>query len=175
MASSRSGRSGTSPEKKRMRFVNSKSLRRSAVKKKTDRTASSRKIVGSRVAADSKTTNKNPKDAIPGWKDLTTSNDKKRSPHDEAEAYISTLSTTRFAVMLLSMATLFTLYVGHIYSTQELLSNVKELRRENQNLGLHLNEVQGLYAAVTGPEIFIRARGLGLEPRLPEKDKIILD
>lgn len=104
-----------------------------------------------------------------GWNDLVSSNDLKKSAYSEADSFLNTLSTARFAAILLSVLTLFTLYVGHVLSTQSLLNNVQTMRRENQTLTLRLNQLRSFEDAVTGPTtIFDRARDLGLYERMFE-------
>ncbi len=65
--------------------------------------------------------------------------------------------------MLLAV-TMFTLYVGHVQATQDVLADVQELRRENLRLHLRYNRVKGEFDRMTGPEvIYRRAKELGLE------------
>lgn len=110
-----------------------------------------------------------------GWNDLVSTNDQKKGGRSEADSFLNTLSTARFAAILLSILTLFTLYVGHVLSTQSLLNTVQTMRRENQTMTLRLNQLRSLEDAVTGPTtIFDRARELGLAERMFEGHPILV-
>lgn len=158
-----------------MRFVKSTTAQSKRAPKKASRSAVSRTVVKPKTASSrSKATFKAEKTEI-GWGDLVTSNDKKKSAHPEAESFLNTLSTARFAAVLLSILTLFTLYVGHVLTSQELLKNVQTLRRENQTLTLRLNQLQAAEDEIEGPNtIFDRAKALGLEERIPQGNRIIV-
>lgn len=85
------------------------------------------------------------------------------------------MSTARFVVIVLAVATLFTLYVGHVFATQELLAEVQGLRNDQLALEMTFDKLEGEYHRVTGPErIFESARELGLQDRLLEGDPVIL-
>lgn len=74
------------------------------------------------------------------------------------------MSTGRFALLVLLVAGVFTLYVGHVHATKDLLNQVQEARTENQRLHLQHNRLQGIYDRKTSPHvIYERARELGLE------------
>lgn len=58
----------------------------------------------------------------------------------------------------------FTLYVGHVHATKDLLGRVQDVRAENQRLHLKRNRLQGEFARKISPSvIYERARELGLE------------
>ncbi len=112
----------------------------------------------------------------PQWRDLAKINDRKRGPHPEVESYLGALSTTRFAAIVLAVATLFTLYVGHVFSTQKLSSEVVRLRNENLALQMSFDKLEGEFNYQVGPKaIFTEAEKLGLRERLPEGNPITLD
>jgi hypothetical protein len=70
----------------------------------------------------------------------------------------------RFAAVVLLLAGAFTLYVGHVHATKDLLGEVQTLRSENQRLHLKRNRLQGEFARKTSPSvIYERARALGLQ------------
>ena len=111
----------------------------------------------------------------PGWDQLVTDNKRKQSAQLDASSYLGALTTTRFAVAVLSVATIFTLYIGHVLTTQDLLADVERLRSENSNLELRLNQIQGLEDELTSyAEIVDRARDLGLVDRVPEGNPIVV-
>ncbi len=101
--------------------------------------------------------------ALPGWTDLETPQNRQTSG-DSEETFLEQVSTIRFAVGVLLLATAFTLYVGHVHATKDLLGRVQEVRTENQRLHLKRNRLQGEFARKTSPSvIYERARELGLE------------
>lgn len=62
------------------------------------------------------------------------------------------------------LAGAFTLYVGHVHATKDVLGRVQEARSENQRLHLKRNRLQGEFARKTSPSvIYERAREMGLE------------
>lgn len=99
--------------------------------------------------------------ALPDWSDLESGN---RYRTDEGPSFLQRVSTIRFAFLVLVLAGGFTLYVGHVHATGELLTRVQEARVENQRLHLKRNRLQGAYDRKTRPDvIYERARELGLE------------
>ena len=101
--------------------------------------------------------------ALPGWTDLETPSNS-RSPAPNDETFLQKVSTVRFAAIVLLVAAAFTLYVGHVHATKNLLGQVQEARVENQRLHLKRNRLQGEFARKTSPSvIYERAREMGLE------------
>jgi cell division protein FtsL len=101
--------------------------------------------------------------ALPTWTDLEkpTNQRRRESPDD---TFLEKVSTVRFAAVVLLVAAAFTLYVGHVHATKDLLGEVQELRSENQRLHLKRNRLQGEFARKTSPSvIYERARELGLQ------------
>ncbi len=85
------------------------------------------------------------------------------------------MSTARFVVIVLAVATLFTLYVGHVFATQDLLAEVQGMRNDQLALQMTFDRLEGELHRVTGPEeIFAAARDIGLEDRLLEGPAIVL-
>lgn len=69
----------------------------------------------------------------------------------------------RFAVIVLLVSGAFTLYVGHVHATKDLLEKVQEVRSENQRLHLKRNRLKGEFSRKVSPSvIYERARDLGL-------------
>ena len=139
----------------------------SVVTKKPARTYTVRKPSSNKPVARKVTRPpaKHPKtySGLPGWKDLAAKNE--RTPRSGKKGIGGLpVSTARFVLMLVTAVTLFTLYVGHVHSTQELLADVQELRRENLRLHLRYNRVKGEFDRLTGPKtIYDRAHSIGLE------------
>jgi len=101
-------------------------------------------------------------ETLPGWDDLISKNE--RLSGRDRNTIFDAVPTRRFALIILLIASLFTLYVGHVHATQEVLANVLELRRENLRLHLEYNRLKGEYDRQVGPAIiYQRARRLGLE------------
>jgi cell division protein FtsL len=74
------------------------------------------------------------------------------------------VSTVRFAAVVLLVAAAFTLYVGHVHATKDLLGELQTVRSENQRLHLKRNRLQGEFARKVSPSvIYERARELGLQ------------
>lgn len=104
-----------------------------------------------------------PKDVLPGWGELAADGGHTPSP-PQASAFLEKVSTVRFALLLMAIAALFTLYVGHVHATQELAAEVAEARRANLRLHLKYNRLRGEFDRATGPAVvYQRARALGLE------------
>ncbi len=81
-----------------------------------------------------------------------------------APGEVTTISTARFALFVVAVATVFTLYIGHVYQTQDILNALQQARGENLHLHLRHNEVKGEFDEATGPSVIHeRAPGLGLE------------
>lgn len=100
-------------------------------------------------------------DTLPGWGDLVEQNERKtkRSPIGRDK-----VSTAKFGLVLLVVALLGTLYVGHVQATQDVLARVQQARKDNLRLHLKYTRLKGEFDRVTGPGvIYQRARELGLE------------
>jgi len=101
--------------------------------------------------------------ALPDWTDLETPTNQRRPGPSAEESFLERISTVRFAIVVLLLAGAFTLYVGHVHATQDVLSEVQELRTENKRLHLKRNRLEGKFARKTSPAvIYERARELGL-------------
>ena len=99
--------------------------------------------------------------ALPSWADLEPSTNRKRTGSDDA--FLQNVSTVRFALVILAVAGVFTLYVGHVHATTDLYSQLQQARAENQRLHLKHNRLKGEFDHRTGPSvIYERARELGL-------------
>ncbi|GMQ81222.1 MAG: hypothetical protein BMS9Abin05_0653 [Rhodothermia bacterium] len=104
---------------------------------------------------------------VPGWNDLIKEDNRLHPVDDTSNSFFGAISTLRFTLSVLAVASLFTLYVGHVYATQSLLSEVQAERKENLSLRLQYNRTKGVYDAATGPAIiYRRARVLGLEEKM---------
>jgi len=99
--------------------------------------------------------------ALPGWADLEPSTNRKRTASDDT--FLQNVSTGRFALVILAVAGLFTLYVGHVHATTDLYNQLQQAQKANQQLHLKHNRLEGAYDRRTGPSvIYERARELGL-------------
>lgn len=127
------------------------------------RTRPNRRVNRSRTAS-SKTKWRRHGTALPGWGDLEDDRGRQRAP---SEGFLERVSTLRFALVVLALAGAFTLYVGHVHATQDLLARLQEARQTNQSLHLKHNRLKGAFDRATGPAvIFERAHALGLEESL---------
>lgn len=104
-----------------------------------------------------------PTEALPGWGELAKTNQRALG-NGRSATFLERISTTRFALLIIAIAILFTMYVGHVHATQDLLADVQQLRRENLQLHLKYNRLKGEFDQMVGPSvIYDRARKLGLE------------
>ncbi|WP_103027083.1 hypothetical protein [Salinibacter altiplanensis] len=100
--------------------------------------------------------------ALPGWTDLEPSQNRRR--HASGDAFLEDVSTLRFSLLILAVAGMFTLYVGHVHATTDLYNQLQQARTENQRLHLKHNRLQGEFGRRVGPSvIYERARALGLQ------------
>jgi len=100
--------------------------------------------------------------AMPTWRELESSENRRARQDGKKPPFLEGLSTRKFGLLLVLVAAAFTLYVGHVHSTDDLLSDVQRLRRENHRLHLKYNRLKGEFDRITGPaEIRQRARALG--------------
>jgi len=111
----------------------------------------------------------------PSWRDLSTSNATQSSSRPDADTWLGAISTARFVVIILAVATLFTLYVGHVFATQDLLADVQGLRNDRLALQMTYDKLEGEFHHATGPEkIFSAASELGLKDRLHQGDPVLM-
>lgn len=103
-----------------------------------------------------------PTATLPGWTDLAGKNRLRRG-RAAGHPLLDGVSTSRFAVMIVAIAVLITLYVGHVHATQDLLAEVQQQRQENLRLHLKHNRLKGEFDRMVGPAvIYERARAQGL-------------
>ncbi len=105
-----------------------------------------------------------PRNPLPGWHDLATGENERHRLRSRHSAFLETISTARFALLILAVAAAFTVYVGHVHATRDLVVHVESLRQENLRLHLQYNRLKGDFDRLTGPsQIYQRAGALGLE------------
>jgi cell division protein FtsB len=86
------------------------------------------------------------------------------------------VSTVRFALVVLLLAGAFTLYVGHVHATTDVLDQLQEARSENQRLHLKRNRLKGAYDRKTSPKVIHeRAREMGMEASVTYGPPITID
>lgn len=111
--------------------------------------------------------------ALPSWTDLETKNRRRRPA---GESFLENVSTVRFSLLLLAIAGAFTLYVGHVHATTDLLNQLQEVRAENRRLYLKHNRLKGEYDRKTGPSVvYERAREMGLRASVSYGRPISID
>lgn len=99
---------------------------------------------------------------LPSWTHLESKANRKVRAL-AGSPFLEAVSTVRFALVLAVVAGAFTLYVGHVHATQELLEETQMAREANHRLHLKYNRVKGQYDRLIGPaEIHRRASALGL-------------
>jgi len=112
--------------------------------------------------------------ALPDWTDLEPSRNRRRSTTDGS--FLERVSTLRFVLFLLAVAFAFTLYVGHVHATTDLLGNLQDARSENRRLHLKYNRLKGKYERRTSPSvIYERAREMGLRASATYGSPIVVE
>ncbi|PEN13261.1 hypothetical protein CRI94_11515 [Longibacter salinarum] len=113
--------------------------------------------------------------ALPSWSDLEPKTNRRRDEPQDEGSFLENVSTVKFGLLLLVVAALFTLYVGHVHATQQLLMDVQEARRVNHKLHLKHNRLKGEFDHATGPSvIYDRARELGLRESVPTGRTVVV-
>lgn len=113
--------------------------------------------------------------ALPTWKELEHRQNR-RLKKERSNLFLETVSTAKMALLIVGLAAAFTVYVGHVHATQELLATVQEMRSENTRLHLKYNRVKGSYDKMTGPEtIHQRAQALGLKEGFAFGKDVVID
>lgn len=145
---------------------------------RSSRSASGRSATGRTTASRKKSTAKTLNIApgtLPSWNDLADSHVIQQNARPEVDHWFGAISTARFVVIILALATVFTLYVGHVFATQDLLTEVQQLRNEQLALQMTQDKLEGELHHVTGPEeIFAAAGELGLSDRVHRGTPIVL-
>lgn len=101
---------------------------------------------------------------LPSWGELSSAAGSGRVARARANAFVESISTKQFVVIVLILATAFTLYIGHVQATQDIASELQRVKRENLRLHLRYNRLKGEFDGATGPAvIYGRAASLGLE------------
>ena len=124
---------------------------------RTGRTANRRRTRSAKAVPPAK---------LPAWSDLSTGKANVKLQKRAAKpGLVDGVPTLRFAVLLVAACALFTLYVGHVYATQELVAEVQQLQKERLRLVLKHNRLRGEFDRMTAPSVILdRAAALGLEP-----------
>lgn len=111
---------------------------------------------------------------MPGWTDLEPPRNRRRTTRDDS--FLEHVSTVRFALVVLAIAGAFTLYVGHVHTTSDLLNELQDARAENRRLHLKHNRLKGEFDRRTGPSVvYERAREMGLRATVSYGPPITLD
>ena len=102
-------------------------------------------------------------EALPSWSDLAKANERALK-QVRSSGFVERIPTGRFALGLLAVVLVGTLYVHHVYATQDVLAALQSERRANLELHLTLTRLKGDFDRATGPAVvYQRARALGLE------------
>jgi hypothetical protein len=129
------------------------------------RTSSPKPGVAQPVAPNKTRRRKSGKDhaSLPTWKQLESKKNRRLKRDHVGSPFLGAVSTLRFALVLALVAAAFTLYVGHVHATQDILAKTEMARKENHRLHLKYNRLKGDFDRMTGPaEIHRRANALGL-------------
>ena len=110
---------------------------------------------------------------IASWKSLSVFEE---PANPNSRGSVTKISTARFALVLFLVAGVFTLYIAHVYASQDLLNSLQQMRRDNLQLHLSHNRITGAIDRATGPSvIYRRAAALGLEEGITYGPPILLD
>lgn len=110
----------------------------------------------------------------PGWSRMSTKVGSVGRPRRVSS--LDAVSTLRFALLVLAVATAFTFYVGHVHDMQELLVDLQYEQRENLRLHLKYNRLKGDFDRATGPAIiYERARAMGLQEGIEYGPTIVIE
>jgi hypothetical protein len=83
--------------------------------------------------------------------------------HSRVSRALMGISTLNFVLLVVAVSLVFTSYVGHVYATQDLLTELHEARRDNLRLHLRHNRLKAAFDASTSPQAVVpRAYELGL-------------
>lgn len=97
-------------------------------------------------------------DGLPSWSQIPDP-----TPPEDDASFLGRISTIKLALLIIAIALVGTLYVGHIHATEGVVAELQEARKANQRLHLRLNRLEGIYDQATSPAvIYRRARALGL-------------
>lgn len=129
-----------------------------------------------KVAATARQQAPPPAVGLPGWTDLGTGSQARRKSATKKVTrqvlakkarrarFLDAAPSLSFAVWVLVACIAATLYVGHVFATQQTLAALQRAERENLQLHLTHERLQGAYDRMTGPDkILGRAAALGLE------------
>jgi hypothetical protein len=107
---------------------------------------------------------------FPTWADLGSAGRRKSATKkvlaEKARRahFLDVAPSLRFGAWVLVGCVAATLYVGHVFATQETLADLQRAERENLQRHLTHERLQGAYDRMTGPDqILERAAALGLE------------
>lgn len=165
----------TRPEKKKKKRSSRSASGRNASSGKKTSTVSKRNAARKKSVARSGD-GADVRGVTPGWEDLLTDNRSKAASLKTPEGRLAAMSTARVALGILAVAGLFTLYVGHIYATQDVLADVQRLRTEKMELYLKKNQLSSAWNRATAPHVINdRARELGFRESIPQGETIFVE
>ena len=112
----------------------------------------------------------NEKGELPEWKDLSTGKNKRkkgRNVRKQVDSFLAGVTTSQFALIVLTAVFGLGLYVSHVFATHDTLSVFEQQTRDNLRLELQYNQLKGQLDKKISPNvIYRRARELGLEEGL---------
>lgn len=169
----------TRPEKKKKKKRATRSARTGSASAKSNRKKASgapKRNAARKAPAASSGDGADVRGVTPGWNDLLTDNSARTASLKTPEGRLAAMSTAKVALVILAVAGLFTLYVGHIYATQDLLADVQRLRTEKMELFLQKNQLSSAWDRATAPHVISRrARELNFRESVPQGEPIIVE
>lgn len=104
---------------------------------------------------------------------LSTHANRKKEPESPSQGLLSKVSPWKMIALCLAIGVAGYLYISHVFYTQQLLSEVNQLRTQFDNARIDHTDSKLTYERMTGPaEVYSRAKTIGLYDGGPA-DKII--
>ena len=104
---------------------------------------------------------------LPSWNDLSDSKSKKtkrKASRKRSKTANEQLSTARVGLIIFVSALLLGTYVSHVFATQDTLTHLEQVQRDNLRLQLEYNQKKANFDRRISPtEIYQRAQELGLQ------------
>jgi len=93
------------------------------------------------------------------WREMVIVDETAKEP-----SVVARVATWKFALLVFAIAGAMTIYIGHVYNSQDLLDDLQAERRENLRLHRNHNSLLGQYNEAVGPVvIYERAPSVGLQ------------
>ena len=103
--------------------------------------------------------------SLPGWKEVHAkekARNRRVRSKKKRTSIADQLSTQQFALYTFVAVLLMSLYVSHVFATQDALAKLEEVRRQNMQLTLDYNQKKASFDNLVRPDqVYHRAKELG--------------